>query len=69
MKTDTSLNNSVIENEIDLADKIGFLKKAVKEVTTKMNMMDMSQLARSAYIPENLAAMQHNDKLREMLTI
>ena len=34
-----------------------------------MGMMDMSQLARSTYIPENLAAMQHNDKLRDMLSI
>ena len=29
----------------------------------------MSQLSRSAYLPENLAAMQHNDKLRDSLKV
>ena len=29
----------------------------------------MDQLAKAAYVPENLAAMQNNDKLRESLKV
>ena len=70
MRTDDSLKDGVAgPAEEDVADRIGPLKAAVKEVIAKMGRMDMSQLSRSAYLPENLAAMQHNDKLRDSLKV
>ena len=70
MITDESLKNSFMGAvDQNTEDRIGPLKAAVKDIIAKMGRMEMDQLARAAYVPENLAAMQHNDKLRESLKV